>query len=140
MEQLDGDASTETPLDQLEPDQWDTLLYHNDRNAPGLMVLLERDLSISLDDDWCDRLLDMETRLECNQCGGSRLNPMSNAVRLANANMAQIVSMSLADALSFFENLKLEDPEGPDGQLSQIAAPIVTVVVKRLSFLSLIHI
>ena len=86
------------------------------------MVLLERDLSTSLDDDWCDRLLDMETRLVCNQCDGSRLNPMSNAVRLGDANMAQIVSMPLSDALTFFENLKLEDPEGLDGQLSQIAA------------------
>ena len=135
LEQLDGDVGMETSLDQLEPSQWETLLYNNDRNAPGLMVLLERDLSTSLDDDWCDRLLDMETRLECNQCGGSRLNPMSNAVRLGDANMAQIVSMSLSDALSFFENLNLADPEGPDGQLSQIAAPIVTAIVKRLSFL-----
>ncbi len=135
LEQLDGEFGIETPLDQLEHSQWETLLYHNDRNAPGLMVLLERDLSTSLDDDWCDRLLDMETRLECNQCGGSRLNPMSNAVRLSGANMADIVSMSLADALNFFENLKLEDPEGPDGQLSQIATPIVAAIVKRLSFL-----
>ncbi len=132
LAQLDGDVTLETPLDQLNSDQWQTLLYHSDRNAPGLMVLLERDLSTSLDDDWCDRLLDMETRLECNQCQGSRLNLVSNAVRLSDANMAKIVSMSLSDALTFFENLEFEDSEA---QLPQIAAPIVKAIVKRLTFL-----
>ena len=135
LEQLDGDVDLELPLEQWSPSQWETLLYHNDRNAPGLMVLLERDLSTSLDEDWCDRLLDMETRLTCNQCEGSRLNPVSNAVRLGGINMAQIVSMSLIDALNFFENLHLEDPEGSEGRLSKIAAPIMTAIAKRLSFL-----
>ena len=135
LEQLDGEVGLDAPLEQLTPDQWDTLLYNNDRNAPGLMVLLERDLSTSLDDDWCDRLLDMETRLECNQCCGSRLNPMSNAVTLAGANMAKIVSMPLSDALTFFEDLDLEESEGVEGQRSKIAAPILSAVVKRLSFL-----
>ncbi len=132
LDQLDGEVGLETPLEQLDPHQWETLLYHNDRNAPGLMVLLERELSTSLDDDWCDRLLDMETRLECNQCHGSRLNDASNAVRLGDANMAKIVSMSLSDALAFFENLQFADHEE---QLSKVSAPILSAVVKRLSFL-----
>ena len=136
LEQFNAETTIDldTPLDQLSDGAWDRLLYNHDRAAPGLMVLLEKDLSTSLDDDWCDQLLAMETRLPCNRCGGSRLNETANAVYIANKNVAEIVSMSLIDALAFFSQLDFGSNEDAR-QRSTIAHPLISAILKRLSFL-----
>ncbi len=135
LEQMDGDIGLEFPLDQFTESQWDRLLYNNDRNAPGLMLLLERDLSISMDDDWCGRLLDMETRLDCSQCGGSRINAVANSVRIAGVNMGEIVSMPLSEAYDFFRTYECLEADGSPGNLAKIAEPLTAAIVQRLAFL-----
>ena len=121
--------TTDTPLEEVSESDWDTFLYSADRAAPGLMVLLERELSISDDGDWCDQLLDMETRLTCNHCHGSRLNKMANSVQLNGKNMATIVDLSLDAASQFFQSIKIEP------QLEPIAEPLLLAINQRLSFL-----
>lgn len=119
----------ETPLDQVTDDQWQQLLYHHDRAAPGLMLVLEKELALSEDDDWCDRLIDIETRLPCPQCGGSRLNELANAVEIADTNIAAIVAMPLQEALPFFDSIRFDDHR------ETIARPLIDAIVTRLRFL-----
>ena len=119
----------EDPLSQMTDSQWEQFLYQHDRAAPGLMLVLEKDLAISDDDDWCDRLIDMETRLACVDCGSSRLNQLANSVFLSEHNIADIIAMPLDRALEFFESVAFED------QRSVIAEPVLAAILQRLRFL-----
>lgn len=123
------DIDVQTPVDQIPADRWEQFLYHHDRAAPGLMLVLEKDLALSDDDDWCDRLIDMETRLPCTQCGSSRLNELANAVRIDDQNIAAIVAMPLKDALTFFDSIRFDD------RRETVGRPLIDAIVTRLSFL-----
>ncbi len=67
--------------------------------------------------------------LACSQCGGSRLRPEALSVRLADKNIFEICSMSILQALAWFEELSVSDDKLP------IATPIVTEMLHRLRFL-----
>lgn len=117
------------PLDEMSDAAWQQFLYQHNRAAPGLMLVLEKDLAITDDDDWSDRLIDMETRLRCADCGTSRLNDRANSVFLNQRNMAEIVAMPLAEALAFFQSVCFDDSR------SVVAQPLLGAIVQRLRFL-----
>jgi excinuclease ABC subunit A len=117
------------PLDQFSERQWEQFLYQHDRAAPGLMLVLEKDLAVSQDEDWIDRLIDMETRLPCAECRSSRLNQLANSVYLKEKNIADIVAMPLKIALNFFRDVHFEDA------VATVAGPLVEAIVTRLNFL-----
>ncbi len=121
--------SAEDPLSQMEEEVWTQFLYQHDRAAPGLMLVLEKELAISEDDQWCDQLIDMETRLPCADCGTSRLNRRANSVFLAGRNIAEIVAMPLDEAFEFFKSISFDD------QRSVIAQPLLAAIIARLQFL-----
>ncbi len=121
--------SAEDPLGQMEEAVWSQFLYQHDRGAPGLMLVLEKELAISEDDQWCDQLIDMETRLPCADCGTSRLNKRANSVFLAGRNIAQIVAMPLEEAFGFFNSISFDD------QRSVVAQPLLAAIIARLRFL-----
>jgi excinuclease ABC subunit A len=66
----------------------------------------------------------------CSACKGLRLRPESLAVTLTGKNIIQATQFSVAEALSFFDSLKL----GSQGQT--IAKPILKEVRARLGFLN----
>jgi len=121
--------SADEPLNQMEEDVWGQFLYQHDRAAPGLMLVLEKELALSEDDQWCDQLIDMETRLPCVDCGTSRLNGRANAVFLGRRNIAEIVALPLDEALDFFKSIHFDD------QRKVIAQPLLEAIVTRLKFL-----
>jgi excinuclease ABC subunit A len=121
--------SAEDPLSALGADDWGRFLYQHDRAAPGLMLVLEKELAISEDDQWCDQLIDMETRLPCVDCGSSRLNKRANSIFLNEHNIAQIVAMPLDDALEFFTSISFDD------QRNIVAEPLLRAIIARLKFL-----
>ena len=116
-------------LDAMPDATWQSFLYQHDRSAPGLMLLLEKEMSISEDDDWCDQLIDMETRLPCSDCGTSRLNDRANSVFINEQNIAAIVAMPLNQALEFFKSIQFDD------QRAIVAEPLLTAITQRLTFL-----
>ncbi len=65
----------------------------------------------------------------CAQCGGARLRPEALAVRLAGKNIYELCLQSIADSLSWFEQLTVSADKMP------IATPIVTEMLHRLRFL-----
>ena len=121
--------SVDDPLDKMPFDKWESFLYQHDRTAPGLMLLLEKELAISEDDEWCDQLIDMETRLPCSDCGTSRLNARANSVFINQRNIAEIVAMPLDQALEFFNSIKFDD------QRATVAEPLLAAIIQRLAFL-----
>ncbi len=119
----------DSPLSEMSDGTWERFLYQHDASAPGLMLVLEKELVLTDDQQWCDRLIDMETRLPCPDCGSSRLNDRANSVFLADHNMAQIVAMPLDEALGWFQSIRYDD------QRAIVAQPLLDAITKRLSFL-----
>jgi excinuclease ABC subunit A len=68
-------------------------------------------------------------RKPCTSCGGSRLQESSRNVFVNDVNLPYISALSIADALQFFSDLKLE------GQKAKIADKILKEILERLGFL-----
>ncbi|MHB1629763.1 MAG: excinuclease ABC subunit UvrA [Bacilli bacterium] len=66
----------------------------------------------------------------CPACRGRRLREESLAVRVGGCDIAQVTGLSIADALSFFKDLRLTEKE------EQIARLILKEIVSRLGFLN----
>lgn len=66
---------------------------------------------------------------KCPDCGGSRLRQEARDVKIGGRSLPQILSMSIADAFSFFDSLSLS-PER-----EKIAERLLTEIRRRLKFL-----
>ena len=65
----------------------------------------------------------------CSACGGARLNPTALAVSVGGKNIHEVSTMSIGEALTFFEGLGLTERE------AQIAVRVLKEVRARLQFL-----
>ena len=65
----------------------------------------------------------------CSSCGGTRLRLEARNVFIGDTTLPQIVELSIADALAFFQNLQLS------GQREQIAEKVMKEINDRLHFL-----
>jgi excinuclease ABC subunit A len=68
-------------------------------------------------------------RSPCRSCEGTRLNPLARAVTFQGHNLPQLVSMSVAKARSFFDDIQLDPRQQPLGD------PILRELRHRLRFL-----
>ncbi|OXU15325.1 excinuclease ABC subunit UvrA [Sedimentisphaera salicampi] len=65
----------------------------------------------------------------CRKCGGARLRMEALQVTIGSKNISELTSMSITDALEFFDNLKLDDEK------TYIAAQPLKEIRARLKFL-----
>src|SRR6058998_331145 len=70
----------------------------------------------------------------CPACGGKRLRPESLSVLVHGRSIGDVVELSVADALAFFEGVPLRR-DGRPGLDPDIAGPILKEVKDRLRFL-----
>lgn len=68
-------------------------------------------------------------QVDCDECGGSRLNPLSLAVTIDNRSLDDICQLSIDKAFNALSNLKLNDRE------EMIAEQVVKEINSRLRFL-----
>ncbi len=68
-------------------------------------------------------------QVHCNECGGSRLNPLSMAVTIDDHTIHDLCAMSIADAAKTLGEMKLNDRD------SIIAEQVLKEVNARLGFL-----
>lgn len=66
----------------------------------------------------------------CSSCGGKRLHDEALSVKINGRNIYDFCSMSIQDLLSFCQTLTLE------GELQEIAQPLVREIKSRLTFLN----
>jgi excinuclease ABC subunit A len=72
----------------------------------------------------------------CQECGGRRLKPESLAVTIDDRSIGELVELSIADALGFFERVRVRGANGSAlGLDPEIAGPILKEVRERLRFL-----
>ena len=65
----------------------------------------------------------------CEDCHGDRLNTQARHVFVNDRNLPSLTAISIKEALTFFEQIKLQ------GHLAQVGAKVINEVRDRLSFL-----
>ncbi|MBX3395710.1 MAG: excinuclease ABC subunit UvrA [Phycisphaerae bacterium] len=75
------------------------------------------------------RLADLVTEIPCQSCGGGRVRPEANAVRLGSRRIVEVCGMELTTALEFFSSLKF------DRRQSRLAGELLHEIHSRLQFL-----
>ncbi len=132
------DVSIDTPFGEL-PENVQRIVLHGgtaaDREASGVefegvIPNLERRHKAAGSESSRSRLGAFQSERPCEACRGARLKPESLAVRIAEHNIHEIVSMSIAQATDFFDQLSFS------GEHAHIAEPILREVRQRLHFMS----
>ena len=137
--------SIEKPVDQLTDDQLYTILYgtgDEEIGVPGpggrtyktkfegIIPNLERRYR-ETDSDFVKKEIEKYmTSQICGTCNGKRLKPEVLAVTIDNKSIADISEMTVEDALSYYNGLKLGE------QQQKIANQITKEILARLTFLN----
>jgi excinuclease ABC subunit A len=143
-----GGFNLETPWNKLKPKDRKLVLYGVERKTvpvkyrnrygkvrtydtsyAGIVDWLERKRNES-DGDWSREQAEQYMReVECHACAGQRLKPDVLAVKIYSHNIADVNSMTIDEAIAFFDHLKLTKRE------TTIARQVVKEIVERLTFL-----
>jgi len=119
----------ETPLDDLSDEKRHQLLYGDDGEFVGVLMLLEKEFATTTRTKRISQLETFRGSVVCQACSGSRLRPEARGVEFHDQAIHDITAMSITEASAFFKSLDL----GDDEQL--IAKPIFDEILNRLTFL-----
>jgi len=116
--------------------QYDSERWHGayESGWEGVLKHVERRYRETASDSVRQQLEEYMVEQPCPACGGKRLRPESLAVLVAGRSLGDVVELSVADALAFFEGLPLRG-NGRPGLDRDIAGPILKEVNDRLRFL-----
>ncbi len=78
-------------------------------------------------------LADYMTEKKCSDCNGNRLRPASQAVKVADKTIGEIITMPIENSHEFFQDEK--NFEYLNEQFKMIAAPILKEIKERIYFL-----
>ena len=142
------DVDTEVPWKDLSESDKDlfllggrdgsyTIRYENrfgrqrsyDATYEGVMNWVERRYRDSESDSARASYQQYMRETPCASCDGGRLNPVTLAVTIADANIAEVSHMSLGDTLEFLITIELQNRD------ATIAEPVVKEISERLRFL-----
>ncbi|MCW8333125.1 excinuclease ABC subunit UvrA [Vibrio paucivorans] len=142
------DFALSTPFNKLPKKTRDTILkgsgrtevefqYINDRGDirvkrhpfEGILNTLERRYRDTESNAVREDLVKYISTKSCSSCSGTRLRLEARNVFIGDTTLPEIVELSIADALAFFQSLKL------DGQRGQIAEKVMKEINDRLNFL-----
>ncbi|WP_425613354.1 excinuclease ABC subunit UvrA [Anatilimnocola sp. NA78] len=96
---------------------------------PGVMTLLEQELSTATDETRREHLEAYRGQVACQECGGSRLRREALGVRVAGKTIHDITQQSINAAATFFQGLHYS------GHDQEIAKPVLQEIRSRLGFL-----
>jgi excinuclease ABC subunit A len=95
----------------------------------GILNNLERRYRETESNSVREELIKFMSTKPCSSCGGTRLKIEARHVFINETSLPEIVELSIADALAFFQTLQLE------GQKAQIAEKVMKEINDRLNFL-----
>ncbi len=95
----------------------------------GILNNMERRYHETESNSVREELAKFVSKKPCSSCHGSRLRQEARHVFIGKTNLPHICDMSINDAFTFFDQLKLT------GQRAQISAKILKEINQRLSFL-----
>lgn len=143
----DLEFSLDTPWNQLSEEVQQAVLFGNNFDVQvkwknrygrelrystgfeGVLSYIERKYLESENDFTRGRWTGFLREIPCTACQGQRLRPEVLAVKVAGKSIAQIASMSLGEAVEFFESIALDERD------VKIAAQVLREIRARLDFL-----
>lgn len=120
----------ETPLPQLSDKAFDDLLFGRSAKWLGIVTLLEKEYVTATNEKRRDALEAFRGQVPCPDCGGSRLRPAANSVRLGGRSIHEICQMPVLAAKEFFDGLTVSDDKRP------VFDPLVSEIRKRLDYMA----
>ncbi|MGB3492537.1 MAG: excinuclease ABC subunit UvrA [Elainellaceae cyanobacterium] len=100
-----------------------------ERKYEGVLPMLERQYRESTSDLYKQKLEQYLVNQNCEVCGGDRLKPESQAVRVGQYRINELTSVSVRDALSRINGLELSSRQAQIGEL------VLKEIRARLQFL-----
>jgi excinuclease ABC subunit A len=119
----------QTPLDSRSPETLEQLIYGDDKDFLGVLMLLEKEFATTTSKSRQEHLATFRAEVTCPACDGSRLRPEATSVYVGGKAIHQVTAMPVGAARGFFESLSFDASE------SQISEPLVSEIIKRLEFL-----
>ena len=95
----------------------------------GIVTNIERRYKESPSEYTREQMKKYMTDEACHTCHGYRLSKEAMSVKINNQHIGEVVTMSIGEALDYFNNLQLTEKE------QQIAALVLKEITERLSFL-----
>ncbi|HEX7118078.1 MAG TPA: excinuclease ABC subunit UvrA [Longimicrobiales bacterium] len=89
----------------------------------GVLANIARRYEETTSDTVREQLSEFMTVQPCQACGGTRLRPESLAVTVGGRSIGEVIEMSVADALAFFEGLRLSGGQTPGAASAHPNAP-----------------
>ena len=117
-----------TPYEELSDGVKQVILY-GDASFEGVMPNLLRRYRETESDFIRSEIEKYMTLQPCPACNGARLKKESLSIKIVGKNIYEITSLSIKDAMKFFETLKLDEKE------ERIAKEILKEIKRRLAFL-----
>ena len=117
-----------TPYEELSDGVKQVILY-GDASFEGVMPNLLRRYRETESDFIRSEIEKYMTLQPCPDCNGARLKKESLSIKVAGKNIYEITSLSIKDAMKFFETLRLDEKE------ERIAKEILKEIKRRLAFL-----
>ncbi|MEZ6138013.1 MAG: excinuclease ABC subunit UvrA [Pirellulaceae bacterium] len=134
QQRLEGaGGSWDAPLEQLSAPA-SKKFFQGSLARPGLLGMLN-DMVAEADEDTLAWLDSFRQAQPCSACGGARLRKEALAVTLDGKSIAEITSLSIRDALPWFESLSASVDAVLDLDQRTIARPILAEMLHRLQFL-----
>ena len=121
---------TTTPLEKLTPDVLEQLFRGDGKAFSGLLGLLEQEYEAAESDAQRRRLDAFRGHVVCPECGGARLRPEARSIRIGGKAIHEITRLSVADALTFFDQLTFPEQDHP------ISEPLCHEIRSRLAMMN----
>ncbi len=140
--------SLDTPIKDLSDEVIDKILYGTNgeeiklvrkgmwkageffKDFEGIIPNLERRFKETTSAWIKEEIQSFMTEIPCDECDGKRLSKISLSVTVGDVNISDLCEMSVANIITFIDNLELSDRD------KLIAQPIIQEIKSRLSFLS----
>ncbi len=104
------------PLERLSPKVREQLLYGAGKRFLGIMGMLEKEYSTTLNETKRQRLEAFRGEVVCKECGGARLRPEARSVRIDGRAIHEVTAMTVEAAVGFFQRLGGEGQRGRGGE------------------------
>jgi len=131
----DHDVDVDKPFAKL-PKKTQELILHGGKGRDLGLIPYLKELYQTGDEDFASALADLMTETACANCGGRRLNPRAQAVKVAGQAIWQITELAVDDARKYFD--KLDFSHADDGHAERdraVADKILREIQQRLNFL-----
>ncbi len=108
-------------------------------NYEGVVTYLQRRHAEAESDSMREQIEGYMRLVPCSECGGARLKPASLAVTIGDRNIFQVCDLSIREATTFVEDLRLSERDHliADRVLREVRARLQFLVDVGLDYLSL---